>query len=220
MNTPLHEFEAFPKVPRWSREIVITEKLDGSNAQVTIAPLTPFQNLRSELPLHALAKIETADGPMVVYAGSRNRWLTLGKSNDNFGFAAWVASHAEDLVINLGPGRHFGEWYGLGIQRGYNLHERRFALFNVHKWGVASVRPKCCDVVPTLYTGLPYQSAISGSLQQLAEFGSKAAPGYMNPEGIMIYHVAARQVFKKTIEGDEVPKSGHPNSLAYAAEVL
>lgn len=203
MNTPLHVFEAFPKVPRWSREIIITEKIDGSNAQVTIDTVAPGT---TELPAYTLAKIETADGPMAVYAGSRSRWLTLGKSNDNYGFAAWVASHAEELV-KLGPGRHFGEWYGLGIQRGYDLHERRFALFNVHKWDDASVRPACCGVVPTLYTGLPYQSAISGSLQQLEAFGSKAVPGYSEPEGIMIYHVAARQVFKKTIHGDEVPKS-------------
>lgn len=34
MNKP--EFKPFPKVPRFSRDIVITEKLDGTNASVTI----------------------------------------------------------------------------------------------------------------------------------------------------------------------------------------
>ena len=37
--------------------------------------------------------------------------------------------------------------------------------------------------------------------------GSKAAPGFMKPEGIVIFCVAGGQLFKKTIENDEVPKS-------------
>ena len=30
------EFQPFPKIPRLSREIVITEKIDGTNAQILI----------------------------------------------------------------------------------------------------------------------------------------------------------------------------------------
>lgn len=36
--------------------------------------------------------------------------------------------------------------------------------------------------------------------------GSYAAPGFKNPEGIVIYHTAAKTLFKKTIVGNEKPK--------------
>jgi hypothetical protein len=39
--------------------------------------------------------------------------------------------------------------------------------------------------------------------------GSYAAPGYMKPEGIVVYHTAAKQMFKVTIENDEQPKGTH-----------
>jgi hypothetical protein len=36
--------------------------------------------------------------------------------------------------------------------------------------------------------------------------GSYAAPGFMKPEGIVVYHVAASVGFKKTIDNDHIPK--------------
>ena len=66
---PTPDFQKFPKIPRFNRPIVITEKIDGTNAQVFV----------------------TFDG--LVIPGSRNRYLTL--DNDNFGFAIWVAEHEE-----------------------------------------------------------------------------------------------------------------------------
>jgi hypothetical protein len=36
--------------------------------------------------------------------------------------------------------------------------------------------------------------------------GSFAAPGFNNPEGIVIYHTAGNLLFKKTFEGDEKGK--------------
>jgi hypothetical protein len=79
---------------------------------------------------------------------SRSRWIT--PDDDNFGFAAWVEANRDEL-LTLGPGRHFGEWWGSGIQRGYGLPkgEKRFSLFNVSRWGES--RPACCHVVPVLY---------------------------------------------------------------------
>jgi hypothetical protein len=32
-------------------------------------------------------------------------------------------------------------------------------------------------------------------------------PGFMDPEGIVVYHVAANQMFKVTLKGDDAPKS-------------
>lgn len=168
-------FRAFASIPRLRRNIVVTEKIDGTNAQITIT--------------------ESGD----IFAGSRNRWLT--RDSDNFGFAAWVDEHADELRT-LGIGTHFGEWWGAGVQRRYGLDHKRFSLFNVSRWADDSVRPSCCHVVPTLYAGLFNANAIDEALESLRLHGSVAAPGFMQPEGICVFHEAANQLFKVTLGGD------------------
>ncbi|KKK96424.1 hypothetical protein LCGC14_2662910, partial [marine sediment metagenome] len=37
-------------------------------------------------------------------------------------------------LMKLGVGTHHGEWWGSGIQRRYNLDEKRFSLFNTGRW--------------------------------------------------------------------------------------
>lgn len=177
----MKEFTGFPKMPRLSREIIITEKIDGTNAQIYI----------------------TNDGDFLV--GSRTRWIT--PENDNYGFARWAYEHKDELM-GLGAGQHFGEWWGQGIQRGYGLTEKRFSLFNVSRWNDS--RPACCHVVPTLYRGIFDESEIIRCLNTLGGYGSHAAPGFMKPEGVIIYHTAAGIGFKKTLEKDEQPKGAHP----------
>lgn len=172
-----HEFESFGKIPRLYRDIVITEKLDGTNAQILVTP----------------------DGE--VHAASRNRWITPEK--DNYGFARWVEENKEDLV-RLGPGRHFGEWWGAGIQRRYDKNCKTFSLFNVHKFG--QNRPECCEVVPVLYDGPFSQDAIDACIQRLRNGGSAAAPGFKYPEGIIVWHSHSRQYFKITCEDDQTHK--------------
>lgn len=204
------EFQEFPKMGRWSREIIVTEKIDGTNAQVYIEALDGY-------PTNDPNCIYQSDG-LAMWAGSRTRWITPG--NDNFGFAAWAHKNAEQL-LELGPGRHFGEWWGQGIQRKYGLSEKRFSLFNRIRWcphgetpletpslnpkdppKVQSVLPECCGLVPVLYRGMMSEEEINLCLCGLRDNGSKAAPGFMDPEGIVIYHVAAGVGFKKTLDGD------------------
>jgi hypothetical protein len=175
----MEDFVPFPKMARLSREIVVTEKLDGTNAQIVIGE----------------------DGS--IRAGSRTRWIT--PKDDHFGFAAWVAENTGDL-LRLGPGRHYGEWWGRGIQRGYGITDRRLSLFNASRWGVEEC-PPCCHVVPVLYRGDFDTSRILEALGSLAAQGSVAAPGFLNPEGIVVYHTASGVGFKKTIHKDEKPKS-------------
>jgi hypothetical protein len=43
-------------------------------------------------------------------------------------------------------------------------------------------------------------------LDFLREHGSQAAPGFMKPEGVVLFHVAGNCGFKKTIEKDQEPK--------------
>ena len=198
------KFEPFPKVPRWQRDIVITEKIDGANASVHVVHI-------DEIGGRYTPKDVTRDPPIVavvnddyaILAASRTRWLDTSSKGDSFGFAKWVRDNADEL-FTLGPGSHFGEWWGQGIQRKYNQDRKRFSLFNTHRW--SENRPSCCDVVPVLYRGPLSSKVIEAVLWGLERGGSFAAPGFMKPEGIMIYHTAANQMFKKTIEKDELPK--------------
>jgi hypothetical protein len=174
----MKEFEPFRKIARLSRECTITEKIDGTNACIYIGD----------------------DGEFLT--GSRNRWIT--PQDDNFGFSKWAHENKEEL-LRLGPGTHFGEWWGSGIQRGYGLEngEKRFSLFNTHKWFDDDVRPSCCHVVPVIYEGIFNIYVAEAFLEKLREFGSLAAPGFPNPEGIIIYHHAAKTYFKKTLDKDD-----------------
>lgn len=174
------DFVEFDKIARLSRNCVVTEKIDGTNASIVI----------------------TDDGEFLT--GSRTRWIT--PDDDNYGFARWAAANKEEL-LKLGPGSHYGEWWGLGIQRNYGVKEKRFSLFNTARWSDDAVRPSCCGVVPVLYSGLFDTNCIALALENLRADGSVAAPGFIKPEGIVIWHEAARTYFKKTIEKDESPKS-------------
>ena len=182
------EFSSFPKMARLSREMIVTEKIDGTNAQVLICKKEEAQ------PEFILAE---KDG-MAMLAGSRSRYLTV--HGDNFGFAMWVVTNQES-IWKLGEGRHFGEWWGRGIQRGYGVDDRRFSLFNTSRWN-NETKPECCLFVPTLYTGPFSVEECDEILRDLETAGSVAAPGFMRPEGIIAFHVAANIGFKKTLGGD------------------
>ena len=206
------EFREFSKIPRFSREIIVTEKIDGTNASINIVPIA-----KTYWDDQMLSYFYGPDASTwAVYAGSRTRWIT--PKDDNFGFAKWVEDNLIELK-KLGPGHHFGEWWGRGIQRGYGLEERRFSLFNVGRWvgrqttsefpflpDGAQIAPLCCHVVPILYRGLMDTPAIDTHLGWLLREGSRAAPGFMKPEGVVVCHTASGHLFKKTCEHDDEPK--------------
>lgn len=200
MNTetkPAIPFVGFPKMGRFSREVVVTEKIDGSNAQIFIGE----------------------DGAFLT--GSRTRWIT--PQDDNYGFSRWAHENKDELM-KLGPGSHFGEWWGAGIQRKYGLKEKRFSLFNASRWesdsdaksipGVLDRTtmqpgPNCVHVVPILAMG-PMDSVndmVAQCMADLIQSGSQAAPGFVDAEGIVIYHTASNTGFKKTLVNDHQPKS-------------
>lgn len=174
------EFQPFGKIPRLSRECTITEKIDGTNAAIWVS-----------------------DDSTVLRAASRTRWIT--PADDNYGFARWVEDYRDEL-ITLGPGYHFGEWYGAGIQKRYSglISDKRFALFNTTRWSYE--RPACCVIVPVLYEGVFTTEAVDAAIHELRVTGSRAVPGCLRPEGVIVYHVAARTYFKKTLEKDETFK--------------
>ena len=189
------EFAPFGKIARLSRACTITEKIDGTNASIFIGE----------------------DGSFLT--GSRTRWIT--PDDDNFGFSRWAHDHIEELRA-LGPGHHFGERRGAGIQRKYGQDRKHWSLFNTHRWCAHDADPKvytnpdpkiapktqerppaCCDVVPVLYEGIFDTGVVAEQISDLMMGGSCAAPGFMKPEGIVVYHQAAGVYFKKTLDKDD-----------------
>lgn len=220
------EFESFGKISRLFRDVIITEKIDGTNAAIGIR-FESFE-ISSHPDMPDNVKVIDRGGLEVngminlafVYAQSRKRLIT--PDSDNFGFAKWVYDNAEILVEVLGQGLHFGEWWGSGIQRGYGLPkgEKRFSLFNVSRWALVdtyygSVVPvpelskvPGLGVVPVLRGGISFSTdEVREALYWLERNGSSAAPGFMKPEGVVIYHTAGNVLFKATIENDDQPKS-------------
>lgn len=195
---PVLTFNSFRKIPRLRREAVVTEKIDGTNAQIVITEAGGF------------------------FTGSRNQWIS--PENDNFGFAAWAQAHKSELM-ELGVGTHYGEWWGRGIQRGYGLTQRCFSLFNVKRWvnhgdvpqvipnpdpklvKMQEVLPPCVGLVPILGTCM-FDDVVELDciFETLRRTGSFAAPGFSKPEGIAIHHVQGNVLFKRTFTGDEAGK--------------
>jgi hypothetical protein len=222
----MSDYPAFKKIPRLFRPATITEKIDGSNALVYVSTGSESEVVASS----ARKVVRASDGvELLVSAGSRNRWLSLG--NDNYGFCAWVHEHANELAT-LGPGHHYGEWWGRGINRHYGLIDRRFSLFNVRKYRnhglplqpafrkdwleglsndpyIPDTRielPECVSLVPTLAYGTFSQVLVDIALTKLILGGSFAKPGFPNPEGVVVYHEASNQNFKVLIENDDKAK--------------
>lgn len=180
MPTDISQFQSFGKIPRLYSEIRITEKLDGTNAAIV------FDDW----------------GNMAVQ--SRKRFIET--RDDNYGFAMWCEKNNEELFGNLGPGYHYGEWWGFRIQRGYGLraeNERFFSVFDVDRYEEHTFTTPGLRRVPTLYHGEFADNVGNLALEDLVDYGSEAVPGYYNPEGIIIRWRADRRLAKVTLDGDE-----------------
>lgn len=198
------EFKEWPKTPRLLRDITITEKIDGTNAAIGIVP----SEFGQPIDPNVFAYAETPDGIMGLYAQSRKRLIT--PVQDNYGFATWVDRNADELVRLLGEGLHYGEWWGNGIQRKYGMAEKHFALFNTARFNAGYFEAMGTELnisgVPVLYEGPNNTNLITQELETLREYGSVAAPGFMNPEGICVYHAASRTVSKVTLDQNDAGK--------------
>lgn len=186
-------FEKWPEMQRWrSVTCLLTEKLDGSNGQVVV-PANPSD-------------------PVV--GASRTRYVGPIFGCENFGFGQWVHDNQEALR-RLGPGRHYGEWWGAGIQRRYGLEQKRFSLFNARRWtfddktgkgGLPEGLPAELGVVPILYQGPFDPRKVDEVIAKLFREGSAAVPGWRGhgkegPEGVVI-QIAGCTSFKLTDNGD------------------
>lgn len=209
------DFKGWPKTPRLFRDSVITEKLDGTNACVIIQQVPEGE----ECPIEAVTEVkaETAAFDTYYAVGAQSRNRLIYPTNDNAGFAFWVREHARALVDLLGPGYHYGEWWGKGIQRGYGLDEKRFSLFNVSRYEDVDLSTvPGLGVVPVLQRCTFNTAVVLDVAEALACGGSRAAPGYDNPEGVVVYHTASGSLFKYLIEADDRPKALTQKDLVLA----
>jgi hypothetical protein len=193
---------AFPSIPRFNRLTIASEKVDGSNVGILIRD----------------------DG--TIHAQSRKKLISV---DDDFkGFARWVADNADELTRTLGYGLHFGEFWGAGMGgRKYGIAEKRFSLFNTGVWKSAfneqvlsgidadeadgdtrCLQAPLCHVVPVIAQGMsPFAPEVMGAVDKLRKHGSYAAPGFMRPEGVVLFHTASSSLFKVLCENDELHKS-------------
>lgn len=208
------EFQAWPKTPRLFRTITVTEKIDGTNAAIIIERIQPGTEVKDPA-LYPIVEAGETLVPYYIGAQSRNRLIFPGKDTDNFGFAGWVRDNAAELVTLLGEGRHFGEWWGQGVARKYDMDHKQFSLFNTDKWEKLAnntafpveyslpLEGGHLGAVPVLYQGEFSERSIQECLYDLQTLGSVASPGFKNPEGIVVFHNMARQTFKVTLDGED-----------------
>lgn len=175
-------FKAWPKTPRFEEsKLVFTEKIDGTNSCIIFDDEGKLSGVQS-----------------------RNRMIVPG--DDNYGFAKWVHENQEELSHVLGPGYHYGEWWGQGIRRGYGMDRKVFSLFNVGRWGnIFNLHPDktLVDAVPSMEITLEEGASFDEVLDRVKEYflpsswaASKYNVDYRNPEGFMMYHARSEQLYK------------------------
>ncbi len=170
-------FKEFDKVPRfYPSEICFTEKIDGTNGCIIVD-----------------------ENNKVIGVQSRQRLIVPG--DDNYGFAKWVDENKDDIGNLLGQGYHYGEWWGKGIQRGYDMDRKVFSLFNVHRWKhlqELDAKDTLIDCVPYHYFSINNVKEFSVVVSKMVEdveskkvissSAKKYGIDYKNVEGFMIWH--------------------------------
>lgn len=207
------EFVPWPSISRLNKEAIYTEKINGTNAAVVIERKGPSEDWPFSYEEEGVTEYVDFNGDLYT-VGAQSRKRVITPESDNFGFAAWVKKNARDLVEVLGEGRHFGEWWGSGIQDSYGLpkDERRFSLFNVKRWGQYLDWGQGHELIPQLYM-VPVLAVETFStefakelVEELREGGSWASPGFMKPEGVVVFHTASQTPYKTFLENDELHK--------------
>ena len=168
------EFQPWPKISRSVLgDCVMSMKMDGTNACVII------------------------EEGKIVGVQSRKRMINVGKDNDNFGFASYVSQN-EAKFLQLGEGRHYGEWAGLGIQKNpHNLENKQFFLFDTRRWGEHNPPPEGINVVEVLYQGEYTKSKVDEVMNELK---TRSETEGWKAEGIVVYFPKLSTMEKHTFE--------------------
>ena len=228
------QFKSWGSTPRFHKGLHITEKIDGTNAGVSVQGVSwgVVHTPPADAILVNSTKLDVNGIPECSYlvrAQSRKRIIT--PDNDNFGFAKWVWENAEGLANLLGFGYHYGEWYGEGIQKNpLAVQGRRWALFNTWHWTRKENLDRLVDadipgltLVPVLHDeqrdGPADFTTIPDIMEELALYGSKADGAamvkegydwendrYAEPEGIIVWQRETRQRYKILLREDDKHK--------------
>jgi hypothetical protein len=210
------EFAKFSSIGRLYRDVTITEKIDGMNACIVIKELSGDDLYRNALTV-VKGSSYYPDQRFAIGVQSRKQFLSV--DNDIQGLAAWVYANALELVLALGPGYHYGEWWGRNINRSYHQKRNWFSLFNTKRWNKDNVgHIDGLLTVPVLYSG-PYADWVNEmQLHRLETQGSFAAKEVdaraldFRAEGIVGWHTALDTYYKVTLDGD-----GHKGAAKLAA---
>jgi hypothetical protein len=232
MEVVVAEFKGWPSISRLAREVVVTEKIDGTNGAIHIERLK--FDTTGTLEVRAGDVIDFDNGDMTfMRLTAQSRTRLISPKDDNHGFAKWVADNAAGLAAELGEGIHYGEWWGYKINRGYGLAkgDKRFSLFNTERWAhLDGSQIPGLHCVPVLAMGHLFDPEMAGdqdidlmevilnpvteAVAKLRDCGSVAAPGYDRPEGIVVFHTAGRVMFKYTLDDDGHKSAAKPDPFA------
>lgn len=172
------EFKPYPKTPRLANVLCeITEKIDGTNGCILVDEGYIAAGSRNKL------LCERRRAPYSTELSDQTTW----HGSDNYGFGQWVMDNAAELS-KLGPGLHYGEWWGQGIQRRYGLTEKRFTLFHSGRYMATHGPdlPSCVSLAPVIYSGHYDPNVVPECVERLKLHGSYAAPGFHRPEGVIL----------------------------------
>lgn len=200
------EFRSWGKTTRLDSEVVVTEKIDGTNAAVVISSVFDPQDTSGTL---------VDLGGKSVLVGAQSRKKTITPDNDNAGFATWVWDNASVLARELGPGYHYGEWWGHKIQREYGRQngERYFSLFDVYRYGTKDRELAGLSVVPVIAQGTFTAGLIELAQDMIWKYGSLAVTDdFYQAEGIVVLFKNNKARFKVKQDGE----GGDPNSIRLA----
>lgn len=190
----LNNIKWFPTLFKEGEEVVIQEKMHGTNARASLLPYRTNTLFRKIVNLLGFAPKEEQ------CYGSNNVQKAVGRNNKHFySEDIWGSTfQALDVFIKLKLGETvFGEIVGPGIQQNYDygLKQYKFLLFDVkvleadgkQKWlspdeVKAFARERGFDMVPELYAG-PYNKELAYSL---TKGPSVYCPAQKVREGIVI----------------------------------
>lgn len=199
------EFKSFPEIKKLgSTEFSVTQKIHGTNAQVMIYPKKMERNVDAGNGQGYTEIVET--GEMELLVGSRTRWIVPG--DDNYGFAAFVYANKQEFIDKLGPGQHFGEWAGPGINSGEGLSQKTFILFDYWKFPSERPLPPQTATVPVLYSGSFDLSQVEKCMEDLKTNGSRLVAGFMRSEGVVVQIKGTRYKVVFDAEETQWTKSG------------
>jgi hypothetical protein len=169
------KFIGFPKMSRdIIGDVIITEKLDGTNACVII------------------------ENGEIVGVQSRKRMINV--DDDNYGFASYISQN-EELILKLGDGYHYGEWCGLGIQKNpHNLDAKYFYLFDTRRWNTDNEPPEGIRRTRTLYTGTLNSNTVEDCMKQLELY---AEENNYKAEGVVVRYILLRINEKHTFKNSK-----------------